>query len=100
MNNPIILILAAVVAFFIYKKYFSNKSSYTVVSFDGISDPVAATKLFQENQTKINSELSTTLAEAKKASKSKEELINITNQYADYSNNLTKAFSRWAIMHG
>lgn len=100
MNNPLIWILVAVVAFFVYKKYFSKTSSYTIPSFDSVTDAVAALKLFKENQDMINTELKSKLNEAKSAGKTKDEMVTITDQYADFSNALTKAFSKWAIMHG
>jgi hypothetical protein len=100
MDRLYIGILIGIVFYFLYSKMFGGKTSgFTMQPFSSMTDRSAVTTSFQTQTAQLTNELKTKLTEAIQGNKSTEELINLSNSYADQSNDLNKAYSAWQLQH-
>ena len=100
MDRLYIGILIGIVIYFLYSKMFGSKTSgFTMQPFSSMTDRSAVTTSFQTQTAQLTNELKTKLTDAINAKKSTEELITLSNSYADQSNELNKAYSAWQLQH-
>jgi hypothetical protein len=100
MDRLHIGILIGIVIYFLFSKIFGSKmSGFTMQSFSSMTDRSAVTTSFQTQTAQLTNELKSKLTEAIQGNKSTEELINLSNSYADQSNELNKAYSAWQLQH-
>ena len=95
MDRLYIGILIGIVIYFLYSKMFGSKTSgFTIQPFSSMTDRSAVTTSFQTQTAALTNEK---LTDAINANKSTEELITLSNSYADQSNELNKAYSAWQL---
>jgi hypothetical protein len=100
MDRLYIGILIGIVIYFLYSKMFGSKTSgFTMQPFSSMTDRAAVTTSFQTQTAALTNELKAKLTEAINSKKSTEELITLSNSYADQSNELNKAYSAWQLQH-
>ena len=98
MDRLYIGILIGIVIYFLYSKMFGIKTSgFTMQPFSSMTDRAAVTTSFQTQTAALTNELKAKLTDAINANKSTEELITLSNSYADQSNELNKAYSAWQL---
>lgn len=100
MDRLYIGIVIGILIYFLYSKLFgSNISGFTMEPFSATMDRAAVMTSFQTQTAALTNELKAKLTDAMNAKKSTEELITISNSYADQSNALNKAYSEWQLRH-
>ena len=100
MDRLYIGILIGIVIYFLYSKMFGSKTSgFTMQPFSSMTDRSAVTTSFQTQTAALTNELKAKLTDAINANKSTEELITLSNSYADQSNELNKAYAAWQLQH-
>jgi hypothetical protein len=100
MDRLYIGILIGIVIYFLYSKMFGSKTSgFTMQPFSSMTDRSAVTTSFQTQTAQLTNELKAKLTDAINSKKSTEELITLSNSYADQSNELNKAYSAWQLQH-
>ena len=86
-----------VAALFIWFMFFKKQSStFTSQSFEGMTS-VQATASFTQQTAQIVQEMKQKLTDAIAAGNTKEQLIAISDQYSQYSCDLSKSFQRFQI---
>ena len=100
MDRLYIGILIGIVIYFLYSKMLGSKTSgFTMQPFSSMTDRSAVTTSFQTQTATLSAELKAKLTEAMNSQKSTEELITLSNSYADQSNELNKAYAAWQLQH-
>jgi hypothetical protein len=100
MDRLYIGIVIGILIYFLYSKLFGgNVSGFTMEPFSAMTDRAAVMTSFQTQTAALTNELKAKLTDAINAQKSTEELITISNSYADQSNALNKAYSEWQLRH-
>ena len=101
MDQKEMLMLAGVVLLLVFVWYMfirRSSSSYTSESFDGMTLPQATAK-FVAQTTVISNEMKDELKKGIEEGKTKDELVVISDKFADYSADLNKRYSRFNIMN-
>jgi len=86
---------------YIFMKIFDQKSvsTYTVQDFPASMSAEEAATLLKTQTTDIGTELALKLNAGMSANMSKEDMIKLTWQYADASNELNKKYAAYRIMN-
>lgn len=93
-------LVVGLIIYFLFLKIFKPQASdFTMQSFSGMTDLAAVTASYQSQVQAVGNELKTALAAAISQNKSDNEIIAISNLYADQLNELNKSHSAWTITH-
>lgn len=98
-HRNLAIVIVGFVVFVWFMSLSRTRSGFTMQPFANMTDRAAVTTSFQTQSAQLTTELKTKLTAAIQAKKSTEELITLSNSYADQSNELNKAYSAWQLQH-